>query len=343
VGYSQRQRTFRAPERIKRALLKIFAPLNGWCDKQIERLNMKITKEDIYLKALAFGIVAFAAATVFALAGHADMRRDIIYETGDISSSMGIADSFEIKNAERVIPLYMEQYAGGAVFEGTDALVERLGEEGFRSREALMLTADEITKRIDVYAEEKTTFADVLLTVLASVLGAVVPIFLTAVAAACMGSRVKEEVMQFEVVIDTLKDVEGITMPLILESILSFACVTRKAILKAMAEYNISEAGAFKSLEECSDDRELARLCGFFKRTDMLGIGKAFDEVSAELDGMRQERSMHRVIKTEDEALLASLGCVLPGGIVIFGYLLAPFLIRSLEMFGEYSDSLTNL
>jgi len=146
--------------------------------------------------------------------------------------------------------------------------------------------------------------------------------------------------MQFESVINMEKDVNGMTVPVMLESMLAFASVTKGALIKTIMDYNTSESRAFNNLSEFSDDRSLKRLAGFFAMTDMLGIKHAFDEVSEELASMREERSLDRNMRLEDEVMFAGILGVIPGGLVVFGYLLVPFVVRSLEMFNTYSDSL---
>ena len=171
-------------------------------------------------------------------------------------------------------------------------------------------------------------------------MGWLIPLLALIALGVALDSRVKEEVMQFEAVIDMEKDVYGMTVPIMLESMMCFASVTRGALVKTIMDYNTSGSRAFEHLLGYSNDRSLKRLVGFFSMTDMLGVRHAFDEISEELSGMREERRLDRSIRLEDEVMLAGILGVIPGGLVVFGYLLLPFIIRSLEMFNAYSDSL---
>jgi hypothetical protein len=42
----------------------------------------------------------------------------------------------------------------------------------------------------------------------------------------------------------------------------------------------------------------------------------------------------------DNNVLLASLLAVMPGGLVLFGYLLIPFMARAMTMFSDYQDAL---
>lgn len=319
---------------------RTFKTMNGRLRTRLDKLDIRIGVGKIRFLSFAFAALFFVVSFVSVVFGHIDMKHDYVFDTSDIENSLGVADSATINAARRVIPKLMENTTGGVAHYTDDELIGEITEAGVRSMEDAALVAMEYRKRLTSYGEEKIDFSDLAFILIVGAIGWFMPLAAVAVLGIVMDSRVKEEVMQFEAVIDMEKDVNGMTVPIMLESMLCFASVTRGALIKTIMDYNTNEERAFNHLCEFGDDRSIGRLAVFFKMTDMLGIKHAFDEVSAELDGMREERSLDRSIRLEDEVMLAGILGILPGGVVVFGYLLVPFIARALEMFNSYSDSL---
>ena len=73
---------------------------------------------------------------------------------------------------------------------------------------------------------------------------------------------------------------------------------------------------------------------------DEAGVENAFEEVTAQITSFRESRELDRTILMDNNVLLASLLAVIPGGLVLFGYLLIPFMARAMTMFNDYQDAL---
>ena len=272
--------------------------------------------------------------------GHTDMRKDLIFDTSDLENTLRIADSAQINAARKVIPDLMEEAVNCGFTINDGELTNRIMGAGIRGEREAGLVAEEFRRRLSEYEDEQTDVIDLMYISAIGLLGWMLPTVWLVILATVMGSRIREEVMQFESVIDVEKDVNGMTVPVMLESLLYFASVTRTALIGTIMDYNSMGSRAFLPLCGPDSDRSLKRLAGFFMQTDTLGIRGAFDEVSDELCGMRDERKLDRAMRLEDEVMLAGIFGVLPGGLVVFGYLLVPFISRSLELFNTYSDSL---
>ena len=319
---------------------KRFKSINKFIRQKLEKLDIRVGVGRIWFLSFVFAGAFFVFSLASVLLGHIDMRNDFIYETSDTENSLRIADSAQINAARRVIPYLTESTVYGGKTYTYRELIDEIQSAGITGEEEAGMVAAEYYERLDGYEKEKTDLTDLVFVIGMGLAGWFVPIAGMIVLGVVLDSRIKEEVMQFESVIDMEKDVNGMTVPVMLESMLAFASVTKGALIKTIMDYNTSEARAFNNLSEFSDDRSLKRLAGFFSMTDMLGIKHAFDEVSEELASMREERSLDRNMRLEDEVMFAGILGVIPGGLVVFGYLLVPFVVRSLEMFNTYSDSL---
>ncbi|MCR5431632.1 MAG: hypothetical protein K6E95_03645 [Lachnospiraceae bacterium] len=326
-------RKLRVPKRF-------LSSFSAFIEKKLKKLDIRIGVGRIWYLSFLFAGAFFITSLTAAFLGHIDMRRDLVYDTSDIENTLGIADTAQINTARRVIPYLMVNTVERGMNYTDNELVDEIMNSGIRSSEDAGRVAMEFYNRLMDYEHEKINAYDLMIMLALATAGWFMPVGGLLVVETALGSRVREEVMQFEAVIDIEKDVNGMTVPIMLESMICFASVTETALLKTIMDYNTDENNAFRHLTEQSDDRSLKRLAGFFSMTDTLGVRHAFDEVSAELEGMREERRLDRSLRLEDESMLAGILGVIPGGIVIFGYLLVPFISRSLEMFNSYSDSL---
>ena len=312
-----------------------------------KRLRTRLEKLDIRVGVGRVWFLSFAAAGVFfavtfagTVLGVADRKHDLLCDTSDIENTLRIADSAQINAARRVIPYLMVNTLEGTLSFTESELRDVISEAGIRTEEGVSAVVAEFRARLERYSEEGIDLWDVGFIFLMSVMGWLAPTVGLVILGTVLDSRIKEEVMQFETVIDMEKDVNGMTVPIMLESMMSFASVTKGALIRTIMDYNTCGTRAFSHLADFGNERSLKRLAGFFTMTDVLGIGHAFDEISEELDGMREEKRLDRSMRMEDEVMLAGILGVIPGGLVVFGYLLVPFIARSLEMFNTYSDSL---
>lgn len=315
-------------------------PLRDHVHGMLDKLDIRVGAGRVGFLSFIFAAVFFVIASASACLGIADRKHDLIYDTSDLENTLKIADSAQINAACRVIPYLMKNAVEGGMSYTDEELINEILGAGIRGEEEAGLVAGEFHERLIRYEDEGVSFSDIFFITALCAVGWLIPLLALIALGVALDSRVKEEVMQFEAVIDMEKDVYGMTVPIMLESMMCFASVTRGALVKTIMDYNTSGSRAFEHLLGYSNDRSLKRLVGFFSMTDMLGVRHAFDEISEELSGMREERRLDRSIRLEDEVMLAGILGVIPGGLVVFGYLLLPFIIRSLEMFNAYSDSL---
>ncbi len=136
------------------------------------------------------------------------------------------------------------------------------------------------------------------------------------------------------------KRVPGITPIEILESMEDFADYFRQPLRQCINEYCINERKALTDMAENQTYPGFVKLIDCFLAVDDAGIENAFDEVSAEIVIFKENRELSRMIILDNNVMFASLLSVIPGGLVLFGYLLIPFMVKALSMFNTYQDTL---
>lgn len=306
----------------------------------LKKLNIKLTVREVYAAMIGVAVVVLAAGAVTVSLGHWSAKERLLSDVSDLEMRMGVADSAELLHLQGVIPGELREAIAREERPSVEELSLKLASEQFRNPDSPMGAAVEIVRRFDAYFSEEIDFRDAALLVLMMAAAFWIPYVSLVLRESFYKSRIREEVMHFETVIDIEKDIPGIALPVILESIYEFAGVTAGGFLRCINEYNISEERAFDNLLEYCEDNSFARLLSFFRMTDILGIRGAFGEIASELQNMREDRKLERSLKLDDEKLLCGLLAVMPGGLIVFGYLLVPFLVRSLEMFNSYQATL---
>ena len=71
-----------------------------------------------------------------------------------------------------------------------------------------------------------------------------------------------------------------------------------------------------------------------------LGVTDAFDEISSQIEIVREEDENNRRIALDRDALTGEILAALPGILILFGYLIIPFLVKALALFNTYQESL---
>ncbi len=282
------------------------------------------------------------------IAGHSSARSLLVTDTGDIENVSDTADGNQITAMKRVITEYMSLYTGdGAEKIDPNAITEKdalaamlLDEKGIRSKKVAEDTAAELIRRLNQYYAEYFGLPDALIVLIAAILAWLFPGLESSFKKALEDGRRQDEVMQFQSLIHMQKKVPGITPVEILESMESFSDIFRNSLQQCINNYNVNDELALTELAEAESYTEFRKLTDCFLAIDEAGIENAFEEVTAQISNFKENRELDRNILLDNHVLLASMLAILPGGMVLFGYLLIPFMARAMVMFNNYQDSL---
>lgn len=310
----------------------------------IKRLCEKYTVRTFYMLRILYfciGVIAMTSVTAY---GHYESRRDIIEFTGDISELSSHADGKQIKSMEEMIPKYTEFYTENRIIPEKRMLIDRLlAEKGIRTEEVAASAAEEIIRRTEKYAGERFGIIDAVLIVLFGLMCYAYPKLSLDFRKSLSENKMQDEVMQFQSLIHMMKKVPGISAIDILEKMEMFAEIFRPSLQQCINEYNISDSDAFERLYMNERYPGMRKIVDCFMLVDEMGTEDAFDEISSEIVNFRENRKLDRKILLDNEGLLGSLIAIIPGGLIVFGYLLCPFMIRSVQIFNSYQAELAQL
>ncbi|MBO7354695.1 MAG: hypothetical protein J6U61_10640 [Lachnospiraceae bacterium] len=295
---------------------------------------------DVLLKRTVLASAAVIIMVPVLAAGHAGMRRLLANDVSDVENVSDTADGNQLKAMKTAIPKYMHEYLGEELPEEDELAETLLDEPGFRSRSVAADTAAEIIRRLKAYRLEFFGLSDLLIVLAAAGLAFVFPDVKRIFKNALLDGQKQDEVMRFQSLINMQKRVPGITPVEILESMEAFSDIFRNSLQQCINNYGVNDELALTELFEAEDYPEFRKLTDCFLAVDEAGVENAFEEVTAQITSFRESRELDRTILMDNNVMLASLLAVIPGGLVLFGYLLIPFMARAMTMFNDYQDAL---
>ncbi len=310
---------------------KVITLVKGW---------KKSLEADLLFRKTVLAAAAVIIMVPVLAAGHAGTRRLLTDDVSDVENVSDTADGNQLKAMKSAIPKFMHEYIGKDLPE-EDRLAEMLLDEpGFRSKTVAADTAAEIVGRLKRYRREVFGFSDILIVIAAAGLAFVFPDVGRIFKNALLDGQKQDEVMRFQSLINMQKRVPGITPVEILESMEAFSDIFRNSLQQCINNFSVNDELALTELFEAEDYPEFRKLTDCFMAVDEAGVENAFEEVTAQITSFRESRELDRTILMDNNVLLASLLAVIPGGLVLFGYLLIPFMARAMTMFSDYQDAL---
>lgn len=337
-----------------------------------EKYDVKTFYVHKWLMAATAAMISIAVLTV----GHAESREILLTDISDLSNLSTTADGGQIQAMETNIPKYVQfmtddnlnvmsdirekYYAPGSGltqggFKGVEdeesvkkQLLEELtecmlSEKGIRTVDVAEAASKEVIRRVDAYEKEHFGIEDLLITVVAVLLVFNYPSLVLKLRKSLSENKMQDEVLQFQSVIHMLKKVPGMSAMALMEEMESFSDIFRPALQQCINEYVINETKAFERLYEAEHYPGFRRIVDCFMLVDEMGTDDAFDEISAEITNFRENRKLERTILLDNEGMLGTMLAVIPGGLILFGYLLCPFMIRSVQIFNSYQQELATL
>ena len=153
--------------------------------------------------------------------------------------------------------------------------------------------------------------------------------------------RRREEVLCFQFVLALEKRLPGITTRELLEHIAEQAELYRDSLTQCLGDYGQGEQQAFLALWRREDYLPFRRLADMFYMAGETGVEEAFDEVEADIEEFRENGKLEAEIRQQNTAEAAMLLACIPGLLLLFGYLIIPFMRECFRMLGQYNNSLS--
>lgn len=329
--------------RISQILQRLGAGRGKRVELYLRRINENHRKNSWYLERLILSLTVAILVLAVCAAGRMEagtLLSEYVVDDG-VSDA---ADSSFLSVAGILVPKYMKQMISLKETPSKEELVTILSaEKEVRSPVVAERIADELISRREQYLDNRLRLSDILIAIscgLMVYLGVYCDLWLRAVLAA---DRIHEETADFRMLIRMQYRVAGTDSLRLLESMEDFAVILKPALRRCIGEYSVSYSNAIRGLYESETDENFRSLITCFMTADEEGIAGAFDEIATDMTNDREMRAQDRRLRLEREGLVGSIISIMPGSVILIGYLMIPFAVRSIGIFARYRDELTTL
>ena len=152
--------------------------------------------------------------------------------------------------------------------------------------------------------------------------------------------NLEEEISELQLAASMLSDTGGMTVMGMLEVMEQFSQQLAPSISGCINDCAISEENALEKLGAAEINPHFARIVESLASADDLGLEGAFEEINDDRKKFREYRDQESEYQLEDRSKLAMMLAILPGLLILFVYLLIPFMSEALGLFDSYALSL---
>ncbi len=313
----------------------------------LKRLCEKYTVRTFYMLKCCYFAVGIVVMVVLLSFGHIESRHILLTDISDLSNISTSADGRQIQAMERVVPQYtqwiiQENFQLDPQFEmQLEALIRN--EQGIRTDAVAHVATVEILTRVKNYRGEVFGWLDCVVTFFGALLAYWYPSLMLSFRKALTDNKMEDEVMQFQSLLYILREVPGMSPMRLLEQMESFAEIFKPALQHCLNNFNVNDKKALEDMYMEENYPAFRRIVDCFLMVDDMGIINAFNEIASEITSFKENRELERELQLNKEGTLATIIGVIPGGLILGGYLLAPFLIRSVAIFNSYNADVSTL
>lgn len=200
--------------------------------------------------------------------------------------------------------------------------------------------AEELVSRIQKYQNTYFKFLYLLIAAGVASLAYQFPMFLMNMQRAELQAEMESEVIQFQTIIMMLMYIDRMTIDVILEWMQLLSYVFEPSIQTCINELAMSPDNALEHLAENEPYEPFRRLVENLQKIDRVGIKNAFNEINVERANYQENRRVTDEIKVSNNAASALLLSYVPASVVMFGYLVGPFLIESIRQTTLYMSEI---
>ncbi len=294
-----------------------------------------------YVKRVLLAIVMSVLIFFILIAGHAENREYLKYDTMSLEEASQNADSKQADAIIEHVPRYVQGYVESDERPTADEIAELLYmEPGIRTREVAEDAARLVVDRLERYDKEWFDFVDIFIMIVFALVGFFYPTLILAMRERIVNDRMEDEVDQFASMANMLRNAPGVHALMILETMENFAVVFKEPLRKCINYYNINRKKALEEMYLAEKNEGFRKLVRNLMRIDEVGVQIAFQSTAMDIKHHGESRKNERVRKDKKEADFAMIVALVPGCFILFGYLLLPFAASALEMFNSFSETM---
>ncbi|MGG1596428.1 hypothetical protein [Paenibacillus naphthalenovorans] len=315
--------------------------------KLLKETASPLRLEWFYVQRIVAGSMAFLAAMGLFIALHYADRHQVLYAPVYADTLFGQATPEEQEKALEAAVLdrrIIDKVKGVRPTE--ESLLELLRKEtgGERSDEALRADTQRIMGKLEKLDRQYVKWWQVLLTVLAGWVGYWAPVGIRLFQRKMRQMEMKHEVDQLQAVIAMLADMDRMSVEHLLIWMEQFARVFEEPLQTCLLHF---DQGAEQALAQLKEDAPFKPFVRMVEKLELaastLPIRKAFDDLESEYVYAQEERKQEYERLIEHKAGWGRMIGFAPMMALIFGYLVIPLIVVSLNQMSVYYEQLQRI
>ncbi len=213
-------------------------------------------------------------------------------------------------------------------------------EPGLRTTEAVEDMANVIVDKLETYDREAFDFLDIFIIIIAAVIAFFCPTLIMFVRKVVIKDRVADEIVQLQTVVNMMRKLPGILPINILLSMEEFSTVYKKSLRECISKYPTDPEAALQDLYFSEKETDFRMIIEDFLRVPQTGVENACAEVTSQIENYAENRKMEQKQSIEKMTKAAMWISMVPALVIIFGYMLTPFMMGVMKLFDNLSGSL---
>ncbi|MBQ9764995.1 MAG: hypothetical protein IJW18_02205 [Lachnospiraceae bacterium] len=300
-------------------------------EDMLKRTGDNIGTRRFFLKRICFGMMFFLLINLVMLTSLHDtlktLRNDFSHE---FTSSLIPGEEYRT---------VMRQVAGKymSIYEKThdDAIIEKMITEDKLEPVFAEMIFNSIKERFGELNKNGYSMDMFLFAVTGGILGYFIPYLMLLYKVKLSGLDKENELEQFQTMALILRNMDGITVNVVLEWLVRFANCFRDNINRCIIALEKSETEALEELRN-EPYKPFSYFVDCLIAIDKTGIVNAFEPIEQERTYNREKRRQERRNVLERKARLCKMIAFIPTYATFLGYLILPFAVSAMNMLKEF-------
>lgn len=309
-------------------------------ERTLHRSGEQLSVKQYLMKKVIYSMVTFIVGIVVVFTIHNNNKYNSIHYTGNLINLSSSASDKEVKVIKKSVVSITNKYKNDSQMN-EEKILNLLIENGMlRSRQLMVITANEIVERINNYQYEYVKWYEIVIVGICSVIAYQLPSWLLKLREKSMQHHMEDEVIQFQSVILLLMHIERITTYDILTWMNFFSVIFKPSIEACINNFPSGDIESLEELKRAEEYDKFIYLVDNLISADKIGIKKAFDEVKAERKGSQDNRKLENDIQIDNNSAIAEKVSFVPMATIIIFYLIVPFVVESMTQLISYLEQM---
>lgn len=306
----------------------------------LKRMGENITPKQVMVKRLLFATAAIIFGTLLFVNLHIIDRRNILYEVNSNTVLVNATDTRQMDIVIETVKEYVSKLRQQKNVLREQLESELISKKIFRNDAIASEVTEEIFNRWLRYQSEYLKFYEVIIILLLGYLAYFFPYWMLLFRKGILRINMNEEVMRFHSIILMLRNLDRMTVSIMLEYMELFAVIFKNSIRTCINEFDKGDIEALEKLRDSENFLPFQRLVESFIVSDKIGIEKAFDQIAVERNNMLEQRKQDNEIKIHDKGAVANFLVYMYLGLFIIIYLALPIVMESMSKLGTYNSGI---